>query len=34
MVPEPRSLRPLARALLDLALALEHEDEEEERWTR
>jgi hypothetical protein len=27
-------LRPLARALMDLAVALEHEDEEDEPWTR
>jgi hypothetical protein len=33
-MPEPGSLRPLARALVDLALALEQEDEEDERWTR
>ena len=32
--PEPGALGPLARALVDLALALEHEDEEDERWTR
>lgn len=32
--PEPGALRLLARALVDLALALEHEDEEEGRWTR
>jgi len=32
--PEPGALRPLARALVDLALALEHEDEEDVRWTR
>jgi hypothetical protein len=29
--PELGTLRPLARALVDLALALEHEDGEEER---
>jgi hypothetical protein len=34
VVPEPGLLRPLARALIDLALALQHEDEEDERWTR
>ena len=33
VVPEPGSLRSLARALVDLALALEQE-EEDERWTR
>lgn len=33
-VPEPGALRMLARALVDLALALEHEEEEERRWTR
>jgi hypothetical protein len=33
-MPEPGSLRPLARALVDLALALEHEDGEGERWKR
>ncbi len=27
-------LRPLAQALVDLALAIEHEDEEDEPWTR
>ncbi len=27
-------LRPLARTLIELALELEHEDEEDERWTR
>jgi len=27
-------LRPLARALVDLAIAVEDEDEEDERWTR
>jgi hypothetical protein len=32
--PEPGALRPLARALVDLAVALKHEDEEDERWTR
>ncbi len=32
--PEPGALRLLARAIVDLALALEHEDEEDERWTR
>jgi hypothetical protein len=32
--PEPGALRPLARALVDLAIALEREDEEDERWTR
>lgn len=34
VVPEPGSLRSLARALVDLALALEQEEEEDERWTR
>jgi hypothetical protein len=33
-MPEPGSLRPLARALVDLALALEHEDGEDEPWKR
>jgi len=33
-LPESSALRPLARALVDLALVLEHEDEEDERWTR
>jgi len=28
--PEPDALRPLARALVDLAVALGHEDEEDE----
>jgi hypothetical protein len=32
--PGPSALRPLARAVIELALALEHEDEEDERWTR
>ncbi len=32
--PEMGVLRPLARALMDLAVALEHEDEEDEQWTR
>ena len=32
--PEPGALGPLARALVDLAVALEHEDEEDVRWTR
>jgi hypothetical protein len=35
--PEPPglgALRPLARALVDLAVAMEHEDGEDERWTR
>lgn len=32
--PEPGALRPLARALVDLVLALEHGEEEDERWTR
>jgi hypothetical protein len=32
--PRPGALGPLARALVDLAVALEHEDEEDERWTR
>jgi hypothetical protein len=32
--PELGLLRPLARALMDLAVALEHEDEEDEPWTR
>jgi hypothetical protein len=32
--PEPGTLRPLARALVELAIALEREDEEDERWTR
>jgi hypothetical protein len=32
--PEPGALRPLARALVDLALALEDEDEEEQPWMR
>ena len=32
--PGPGALGPLARALVDLAVALEHEDEEDERWTR
>jgi hypothetical protein len=32
--PEPGALRPLARALVDLAFALEHEDEGDERWMR
>jgi hypothetical protein len=32
-LPEPRALRPLARILVDLALALEHEDEADEPWT-
>jgi len=32
--PEPGALRPLARALVDLVLALDHEGEEDERWTR
>jgi hypothetical protein len=31
-MPEPGSLRPLARALVDLALLLEHENEEDEPW--
>jgi len=31
--PEMGVLRPLARALMDLAVALEHEDEEDEPWT-
>jgi len=33
-LPEPGALRPLARALVDLVLALDHEDEEAESWTR
>ncbi len=32
--PEMGVLRPLARALVDLAIAVEDEDEEDERWTR
>ena len=32
--PEMGVLRPLARALIELALELEYEDEEDERWTR
>ncbi len=32
--PEMGVLRPLARTLIELALELEHEDEEDERWTR
>ena len=32
--PEMGVLRPLAQALVDLALAIEHEDEEDEPWTR
>jgi hypothetical protein len=32
--PEPGALRPLARVLVDLVLALHHEDEEDEPWTR
>jgi hypothetical protein len=32
--PEPGALRSLARVLVDLALALEQEDEEDEPWTR
>jgi hypothetical protein len=34
LMPEPGSLRPLARALVDLTLALEHEDGKDERWKR
>jgi hypothetical protein len=34
LVSEPGWLRPLARALVDLALELEHEDEEDEPWKR
>jgi hypothetical protein len=30
VIPEPGSLRPLARALVDLALALERDHEEDE----
>jgi hypothetical protein len=33
-MPEQGSLRPLARALVDLTLALEHEDGKDERWKR
>ena len=33
-VPEPGSLRPVARTLVDLALALAHEDEEDEPLKR
>ncbi len=32
--PEPRALRALARVLVDVALAMEHEDKEDEPWTR
>ncbi len=32
--PEPGALRPLARALADLAITIGREDEEDERWTR
>jgi hypothetical protein len=32
--PEPSAMRPLARALVDLALALTREQEEDKRWTR
>ncbi len=32
--PRMGVLRPLARALMDLAVALEREDEEDEPWTR
>jgi hypothetical protein len=32
--PGPGALGPLARALVDLAVAMEHEDGEDERWTR
>ena len=32
--PEPGALRPLARALVDLAMTLEHEEGEDEQWTR
>ena len=32
--PEPGALRALARALVDLALTLENEEEEDSRWTR
>jgi hypothetical protein len=34
LMPEPGSLRPLARAFVDLAFALEHDDEEDEPWKR
>ena len=33
-LPVPGALRPLARALVDLALALEDGEEEDSRWTR
>lgn len=32
--PEPGALRPLARALVDLALTLEEAEEESKPWTR
>jgi hypothetical protein len=32
--PEPGALGQLARVLVDVAVALEHDDGEDERWTR